>query len=505
MRPLAIRVSLLVAGLFVASLAAPVWAQVHHDPGGRPWNERASLGPDAEVPGWFYNLGPTGLRVVLDDRRPMHLLVRHVFADTPAHGRVRPGDWIVAAGGAAFATPHRNGYGMERFGAHGPIADFAAALERAQAGEGRRALALRLEREGAAVDVELDLGPARPAFAAGFPADCPRSAAIVERLLALLLERQREDGSWGDPVRDLYAPLALLAGGKREHLAAVERNARFHARTTAARDEDSLINWRYMSAAIVLAEYHLASGESWALPELAEVRDFLLGAQYLRLEQVSPRVRESHPDSYPKDAAQQRGGWGHNVGFEGYGPISMLTGQGAIAFALMRRCGLELDRARHDAAYEFLTRGSGRNGYVWYVDEAAGQDDWADMGRTGAAAVAFRLSPYEGGEYRKRALLHATVIGEHPESYPDTHGSPLLGMGWAAAGAAVHPASFRRLMDANRWWFVLAECADGSFYYQPNRDNAGYGDDPRLTASAVTAFVLQVPRANLALTGRERP
>ncbi len=77
-----------------------------------------------------------------------------------------------------------------------------------------------------------------------------------------------------------------------------------------------------------------------------------------------------------------------------------------------------------------------------------------------------------------------------------------MGMGYAAMAANVDAASFRRLMDANRWWFTLAQCADGSFYYQPNRDNAGYGADSRLSASAVTAFVLSIPKRNLLVTGR---
>jgi hypothetical protein len=57
-------------------------------------------------------------------------------------------------------------------------------------------------------------------------------------------------------------------------------------------------------------------------------------------------------------------------------------------------------------------------------------------------------------------------------------------------------------MDANRYWFALAQCGDGTFYYQPNRDNAGYGDDSRLSASAVTAFILTIPRRSLAITGK---
>ena len=81
----------------------------------------------------------------------------------------------------------------------------------------------------------------------------------------------------------------------------------------------------------------------------------------------------------------------------------------------------------------------------------------------GAAGVANRLSPYGDERHSERALAHAHVIGTHPESFPDTHGSPLMGMGYAALGALADPRSFRSLMDANRWWFILAQCPDGSF------------------------------------------
>jgi hypothetical protein len=88
-----------------------------------------------------------------------------------------------------------------------------------------------------------------------------------------------------------------------------------------------------------------------------------------------------------------------------------------------------------------------------------GPDGWADMGRTGAAGIANFLSPYTDGDYRERALAHAKVIGKHPQSFPDTHGSPLMGMGYTAALAAnIDADSFRKLLDANRWWFTMAHC-----------------------------------------------
>lgn len=486
--------------LALLAAAAPAAAQVHHFPNGRPWNQRASSGPDAEVPGWFYNLGVTGLRVRLLDERPTVLRVEHVLADSPAEGRLRVGDEIVGAGGAAFETPHRNGYGMDVFGPRGPIEDFARALDAALGADGRRrSLALAVQRGEERLEVTIPLARKAGHFGEDFPFD-ERSAALRASLLDHLVAHQRDDGSFGNPVHDTFAPLALLASRDRRHRAAALASARFHARTTAREDDRALVNWHYTAAALVLAECYLATKERWILPELEEVRDFLLATQYMSRDQVRESVKESHPDSWPRTDRQQRGGWGHNPGFEGYGPIAMITGQAALGLAMIQRCGLEVPEDRLRAAYDFLGRGTGGNGYLWYGDEVAGDRNWADMGRTGASAIAHWMSPFPD-EHRAAARLHATVMAEHPESFPDTHGSPLMGMGFGALGASVDRERFARVLRANRWWFVLAECPDGTFHYQPNRDNAGYGPDARLLATATVAFILSIPEGGLATTG----
>jgi hypothetical protein len=474
--------------------------QVHHYEDGGPWNQRADSGPDAEVPGWFYNLGPTGIRVELDDEFPTHLVVRYVFKGSPAAGRVEVGDHIVGVAGQRFERPHRNGYGMEVFGPQGPILDFANALEASQLKDSKGKFELELLRAGKSVRAELAVDRKQGAFGATYPADCTKSAAVLDHLLPYLREQQREDGSFGDEILDTFIPLALLANPSDENLAAVERNARFHASTTKAVDEDDLINWRYMTAAIVLCEYYEVTKEKWILPELAEIRDFIIAGQYTSLSQVDPAAKESHPDSFPTDARQQHGGWGHGPGFGGYGPIAMLTGQGALALSLMQRCGVEVDRERLGFAFDFLARGTGTNGYLWYADGVAGDEDWADMGRTGASAIALALDPWPNDAREDLRMRQTLILGEHPESFPDTHGSPIMGMGYGALAANQHAPSFRRLMDANRWWFTLSECHDGTFYYQPNRDNAGYGADSRLSASAVTAFILSIEKRNLLVT-----
>jgi hypothetical protein len=470
-----------------------------------PWDQRAESGPDANVPGWFYNLGITGLRAQLVPDEPKALLIKYVFPTSPAEGHVQIGDLIVGAGGKRFQENHRNGYGMKVFGADGPIAELALVLEQCQSTDRQGKLPLTIRRGRQLVEISLDVGTRYGTFAPTFPLHCPKSDLILTELLQYLVDHQHENGSFGDPVHDTFAPLALLAGGDAKYRPAIERNVKYHCGVPRAKDL-SLINWNYMSAAIVLSEYSLVTGDKSLLPDLQQIHDLIAKSQYLHMSQINPKAKESHPDDFPKGPKDSHGGWGHNPGFEGYGPIAMLTGQGALAYSLMHRCGIKINRKNHDAAYDFLKRGTGANGYVWYNDrQGGGPDDWADMGRTGAAGIANFLSPYEDTVYRERAMSHARVIGSHPQSFPDTHGSPPMGMAYAAAAANIDADSFRKLMDANRWWFTMAHCPGGSFYYQPNRDNAGYGSDSRMTASAVTAFILTIPKRDLVMTGKATP
>lgn len=492
--------------MWLVALTGPATAQVHYNPeAGSPWNQRAEDGPDAQVPGWYYNLGITGIRAELVAAEPTTLLVRYVFPGCIASGVIEVGDVIGGAAGHPFQVPHRNGYGKEVFGGHGPVMDFAVALEACQEKKADGKLRLSVLRGGKVKEVVLNVGKAYGSYSATFPAKCPKSEKILGELLARLVQNQNPDGSFGDILADFYTPLSLLASGEAKYMPAVTRFMERIARDAQQNQAGGLINWWYMSWAITSCEYYLATGDERVLPTIQRVHDLIAKSQYLDMSQINSKVKESHPDSYPKDPRQSHGGWGHNPGFEGYGPIAMITGQGALAYALMHRCGIQVDRAKHDAAYNFLHRGTGANGYVGYGDGAGAPDDWADMGRTGATAIANMLSPYPEPAYRQRALVHARVMGMHPESFPDTHASPMMGMVYQSLGAHVDPQSFRRVMDSNRWWFTMAQCPDGTFYYQPNRDNAGYGTTNRVMASAVVAFIYSIPKQSLTITGKQPP
>ena len=56
--------------LLALALSCPLLkGQVDYD-GTYPWSQTTSIAPDNAVPGWFYNLGITGLRVQLGSCRP---------------------------------------------------------------------------------------------------------------------------------------------------------------------------------------------------------------------------------------------------------------------------------------------------------------------------------------------------------------------------------------------------------------------------------------------------
>ncbi len=318
-----------------------------------------------------------------------------------------------------------------------------------------------------------------------YPYDCPKSEIILDELYAYLLKTQKLDGTWhGRPHINAFAAMALLASGAEAHLPAAKRAAEACARETNDRiDYRGLDCWKYGLYGAYLGEYYLITREVWVLPELEQINKWLHKAQ------------------------MANGGWGHRPanrpGGNGYGAINVITMQAKMAWALMLRCGLEVDAERYQAAQEFVARGTNDIGYVWYKDGGRNNPSYADMGRTGASAIAHYLSPVGGAAYKDFAKLSAGCIGNHPKTFPDTHGSPLLGMAWTALGALPDPVMFRKLMDYNRWHFALAQCPGGTFYYQPNRDNnpQDFAADPRLCASAVTALILSVKHRRLQMTG----
>ncbi|NWK56545.1 hypothetical protein HW115_13065 [Verrucomicrobiaceae bacterium N1E253] len=448
------------------------------------WSKTTKVMPDAQAGGWFINLGITGARAKILLDAPKEFEVAYVFDGTPAAGKLKTGDRIVGVRGKVFSKPHKFGYGVDFFGYEGPMMEMGNALEDAQ-GNHKGVLKLDVVRDGKRVEVELSLGQRYGALSKTYPYNCAKTDKMLGEMYAYLVSKQKEDGSWhGRPHINAFAALALLGSGEKAHMESVGKAVRYCAQVTddtiAYRGLDC---WKYSLYGVLLAEYYLLTREQWVLKELDEINRWLHKAQ------------------------MKNGGWGHRPadrpGGNGYGAINVITMQAKMAWALMMRCGLKVDQEKYKAAHAFVDRGTNGIGYVWYKDGGKQNPKYADMGRTGASAIAHYLSPLGGKEYADFARLNASCIGNHPVTFPDTHGSPLLGMAWTALGALPDPEMFRKLMDYNRWHFALAQCPDGTFYYQPNRDNNAqdFSAAPRLSATATNALILSVKYKRLQMTG----
>ncbi len=466
-------------------LCSPAWALRLGSKG--TWAKTTNEGPDAETGGWWINLGITGARAKIPDDQPKILEVMYVFKNTPAYGKLKVGDKIVGVNGKAFTTPHKFGYGVGKFGYEGPMMEFGNALEASQGAKLKGTLTVHAKRGDEKLNIRLTLPMKYGQFSRTYPYDCKKTDLVLRECYKYLVETQKPDGLWNRrPHINAFAALALMASGEPKCMPLVKKAVQAMAKaTTDDVSRGGLPCWRYGLYGTTLAEYYLLTGEKWVLPELQEI------------------------NNWQKLTQAPRGGWGHSPWNDapgaknGYGPINVLTMQAMMAWGLMERCGLEIDHKRFAAAHEFVAKGTNSIGYVWYKDGGAGRGGYADMGRTGAAALAHYLSPVGGKKYQDFAKLCAGCIGTNPTTFPDTHGSPILGMVWTGLGAAADARCLRKLLDYNRWQFALAQCPDGTFYYQPNRDNnkQDFAAGPRLSATAATALILSLKHKKLQITG----
>ncbi len=483
-KPRAAQIPLLAVFLLTSN---PAWSFDN-----TPWgNVKTEVGPDAEVPGWFINLGITGARAMVTQEAPTHLEVMFVFKKSPAFGKLEVGDKITGANKKSFLTAHKFGYGVGKFGYQGPVMDFGNALETSQ-GKLAGKLLLDVLRADKKIQVELLVPIKYGAFSETYPFKCKKSDLLLKESCDWLCKAQRPDGTWSDrPHINAFAAMALLGSGDKRYMAEVKKAMKAMAERTTGTASQGLPTWDYTLYGTALAEYYLITREKWVLKELEEINLWLVQAQQGKI--------------VPPETEHISGGFGHGFytsGANGYGGMNITTAQAMTAWSLMERCGLTVDRARLTAAHEFIAKGTNEMGYVWYAD-AVGGDGYADMGRTGASAVAHFVDAAASPKFTSFSKRNARCIGKNPDTFTDTHGCPLLGFVWTGLGAATDPASMRKLMDHNRWSFSLSQCPDGTFYYQPNRDNnpQDYTAAPRLSATAATALVLCIKEKKLQITG----
>ncbi|MFN3483998.1 MAG: DUF6288 domain-containing protein [Planctomycetota bacterium] len=502
------RAFLLTSGMILLA-SLEVWGIRDKDNQGR-WEKRVPNGPDAEVPGFLVNLGPTGARAVLTEKT---FIVKYVFKGSPAYERLRPGDVITGAFGRPFSS-HTFGGGPH--GYEGPIMDLGDAIERAEGKDGR--LVLNVVRGSSSEEVTIPLEPIG-AFSPTFPMNCRKSDLLRARALKYLAAHP--EGHRGPAHARAAVALAFLASGD-------EATAKQLVLSWNTVPGPGTWTWEVSYQLITLAEYYLLTQDPAVLPTIKSL------VQILRQDQYDGRILvwgSDVPGEQEKiDAAQQlyRGGFGHGpytpgvgkngaYGPNGYGPMQYPTILAVIGWQLAERCGVKTDPRGLELALEFIHRGTNEAGYVAYGGEFTLNNGYVDpvawkksregdnyVGRAGASLIAHKLSP----EFPSSAVYaekNKSYLKKAYKSLPDGHACSVLGFKWGLLGAAAaeDETVLRTMFDYHKAWFNMMRCHDGSFVVQPGRDYAdeGYYISSRFNPTAVMVLVLGLAYPRLQIQG----
>ncbi|MCY3021238.1 MAG: DUF6288 domain-containing protein [Planctomycetota bacterium] len=504
-----------LVGMLIATVGFlfDVHAVADKDNQGRWEKPTENNAPDKEVPGFLVNLGPTGARAVLTERT---FIVRYIFKDSPAVGRLNIGDVITGVFGKPF-SPHTFG-GVH--GYEGPIMDFGMGIEAAEGKDGKLVLDVSRGAETSKVTIDLE---AIGTFSPTFPMQCRKSELLRAKALKYFADHPETQGVWQSHAHSAVT-LALLTSDDPKQQAIGKKMAQ---KWGTEIPNAGTWTWNLSYQLITLCEYHLMTKDASVLPTIKALVNALEKAQYQgRILVWGPTGDKSlEKEDYAKvDALQQLydGGFGHGpyvpgVGKNGYGPMQYTTLLAITAWQLAGRCGVEAGPDRIKRSLEFNHRCTNAAGAVGYGGEfclafgihdpaaykkSTGGDNY--VGRVGAAIIAHKLSPEfpESAEYIEK---FRSYFKRAYKSLPDGHADSNLGIMWGLLGAAASEDDvvLRTVLDYHKAFFNMMRCHDGSFVLLPGRDYAdnGYYMASRYHPTATMALVFGLANPKLLIQG----
>jgi hypothetical protein len=411
------------------------------------------------------------------------ILVMDVGKDGPAaRGGLTVGDRILS-----IASQQPGPFSMKTdAGLSGPQEALAVALQAACATNPHQ-LQLVVVRKEMTIPLKITV-PDSPAFAPSFPRNCTKSQTYLAGIAKHLVATQRKDGSWqpgvggdADVYMSAFCALAVLADNKQAYRPTIERAIGFIQRKSIAtiNPTDPKVgpkSWQAASSAILLAEYHLATGDKKVLADLAKCCDLL-----------AARV-------------SKHGTMGHHftVGYSGGGLVIINT-QAHLAWALAAKCGYQVDQGAWDRSMGEI-RGSidKKTGAIGYSSRAPGSPDIA--ARTGAMAAALAIA----GQEPKLARQFATSLATYQGRMRHAHAMSSIGLIYGIAGLKlVNRQAHQQVM--RKWAPYLELCRNtaGSAVYFGGKRN--YGGDQYLglhpIGNATVALMLASGQERLFMHG----
>ena len=291
---------------------------------------------DALGKGFFFNLGPTGLRAMITTDQPQYFRIMFVFKDSPAAGLIKPGDVVVGANDKMLTTPYpfkKRGGGGEY---PGPLRQIAKWIEDSQADKGK--LELIVWPKGSKADqkkVTVKIAPVGR-FSPTYPFDCPRSEKLRRQLCNFLLEEYNRQGRrFGrGPHTRVHCLLALMADGNPKYMSLLKGEMSKLEGSRYNPEGEGLAVWSWGYTGIALGEWYLLTRDPKVVPALRRLSDAF---------EVGQDWRTGATSHNPFPSIQKRIAKGGNAG---YGPIAMTGSLMMLAMSLMKEGGHGAQSAR---------------------------------------------------------------------------------------------------------------------------------------------------------------
>ncbi|MBT3296298.1 MAG: hypothetical protein HN383_13600 [Verrucomicrobia bacterium] len=398
-----------------------------------------------------------------------NIYVISIEPETPAVGKLLPGDVIYGVNGKVFD----DGPEATTDQVYRDLAD-AITYSESDDGEGKLALALRRGTKTMEVDLQLKvLG----SYSATTPYYCEKSAAIVIGAEAWMSARYRpESGLVSEPVGMLNTDLLfLLASGTPEHQGLVRRAVygmmeKMDPQPVTQETQSKPWNTGYSS--LLLGEYYHATGDRNVLPYL-KYQALLSAASQLKPRAETPSTKEA------SQGETTIGGWRQNYPSN---PLRWQSGYGLMPHAgmtcvmgmqLAKEAGLEIDELALERGLEHHNKGRAEYGSVVYSyggglrdgpapinpDAEAKGHLWSMNGKLGTAAALYNM--VDNKVSTEACARYCTYGFNRTRS---GHGGMFFNNFWTPVGAwAGGEPAFKHFMKGQTWWRELFRRHDGSF------------------------------------------
>ena len=413
-----------------------------------------------------HHLGPTGLFGVTS---PTDIKITKVEPGSPADGKIKVDDVIVAAGGRDFHDNTRP--------------QLADAIDQAETEKGRGVLTLNL-KDGGKVDLQLKvLGT----YSETAPYHCPKTEAIITQTADSIV-RTRNFTAAGLPI----GLLGLLATGEPKYVDVVRNE--LHAVPWAkpdlvlSIDKYNMVAWSWGYTEMLLCEYYLQTHDEYVLPAVKAYAVAIASG---------------------RDAA---GLWGHGIAsrdlnrgqlhgrLPGYAVMNQSSLPNFVSLLLADKCGIKHPEvqagiAQTNTFYEsFIGKGT-----LPYGVHNPNSGSFNNNGMSGLVAVAFSLHGNQDGAAffsRMAAAAHNTMETGHTGHY---FNQLWTGLGADLAGPEMSAAFFKQ----TRWLHTLNRTWDGNFTYDDCEGKPGNFSYRGLSAAGNHLLNYCLARHKLHITGRD--